>query len=77
MDFSKFIYIALFLFTIAAVVSSAPQHAYRTNEFRNKREQHGNRGITGPIFSFVKTDKNANFKWGVRHHLGRHNAGNS
>ncbi|XP_059048408.1 uncharacterized protein LOC131843711 [Achroia grisella] len=27
-------------------------------------------GVTGPVHTFVKTDKNANYKWGVRHHVG-------
>ncbi|XP_075971085.1 uncharacterized protein LOC142973324 [Anticarsia gemmatalis] len=34
---------------------------------------HGHRGtsgVTGPVHTFVKTDKNANYKWGVRHHVG-------
>lgn len=26
---------------------------------------------TGPVFTIVKTDQNANFKWGVRHYVGR------
>lgn len=26
---------------------------------------------TGPINTFVKTDKDANFKWGVRHFVGK------
>lgn len=26
---------------------------------------------TGPVFTVVKTDKNANFKWGVRHYVGK------
>lgn len=25
---------------------------------------------TGPVYTYVKTDKNANFKWGVRHFVG-------
>lgn len=25
---------------------------------------------TGPVHTYVKTDKNANFKWGVRHYVG-------
>lgn len=36
-------------------------------------DYHGNSnhgGITGPVHTFVKTDKNANYKWGVRHHVG-------
>ncbi|KOB77306.1 Uncharacterized protein OBRU01_04100 [Operophtera brumata] len=30
----------------------------------------GTSGVTGPVHTFVKTDKNANYKWGVRHHVG-------
>lgn len=26
---------------------------------------------TGPVFTIVKTDPQANFKWGVRHYVGR------
>lgn len=26
---------------------------------------------TGPVHTYVKTDKNANFKWGVRHFVGK------
>lgn len=26
---------------------------------------------TGPVFTVVKTDRNANFKWGVRHYVGK------
>lgn len=33
-------------------------------------------GVTGPVHTYVKTDKHANFKWGVRHHVGKHYAGN-
>lgn len=25
----------------------------------------------GPVYTFVKTDKNANIKWGVRHYIPR------
>ena len=28
------------------------------------------RGKVGPVYSFVKTDPKANFKWGVRHRAG-------
>ena len=28
------------------------------------------RGRVGPVYTFVKTDPNANFKWGVRHVAG-------
>ena len=27
-------------------------------------------GIVGPVYTFVKTDPQANFKWGVRHRAG-------
>lgn len=43
------------------------------NQERGKRQDH--HGITGPVHTFVKTDKHANFKWGVRHHVGHHYAG--
>lgn len=26
---------------------------------------------TGPVFTIVKTDPNANFRWGVRHFVGK------
>lgn len=28
-------------------------------------------GVSGPVHTYIKTDKNANFKWGVRHFAGR------
>ncbi|XP_068203972.1 uncharacterized protein [Palaemon carinicauda] len=33
------------------------------------------RGKVGPVYTFVKTDYNANFKWGVRHRAGSQYAG--
>ena len=30
----------------------------------------GPRGRVGPVYTFVKTDPQANFKWGVRHRAG-------
>lgn len=44
------------------------------NVEREKRD-HGGHGVTGPVHTYVKTDKHANFKWGVRHHVGHHYAG--
>ncbi|KAI9558598.1 hypothetical protein GHT06_015386 [Daphnia sinensis] len=29
-----------------------------------------NKGRVGPVYTFVKTDPKANFKWGVRHRVG-------
>ena len=28
------------------------------------------KGHVGPVYTFVKTDPKANFKWGVRHRAG-------
>ncbi|KAI9561418.1 hypothetical protein GHT06_012375 [Daphnia sinensis] len=28
------------------------------------------KGAVGPVYTFVKTDPKANFKWGVRHRAG-------
>nr|XP_026486293.1 uncharacterized protein LOC113393554 isoform X1 [Vanessa tameamea] len=39
---------------------------YDNDDYENK----GTSGVTGPVHTFVKTDKNANYKWGVRHHVG-------
>ncbi|CAH1984241.1 unnamed protein product [Acanthoscelides obtectus] len=38
---------------------------------RNKRQQVAPVGVVGPVHTFVKTDRNANFKWGVRHVVGQ------
>jgi len=31
---------------------------------------HHAKGRVGPVYTFVKTDPQANFKWGVRHRAG-------
>ncbi|XP_042859467.1 uncharacterized protein LOC122245605 [Penaeus japonicus] len=36
----------------------APAHGYKS------------KGKVGPVYTFVKTDYNGNFKWGVRHRAG-------
>lgn len=33
-------------------------------------ERGDHEGSAGPVHTFVKTDKHAHFKWGVRHHVG-------
>lgn len=48
---------------------------YEAADLRTKRDHHGGHGVTGPVHTFVKTDKHANFKWGVRHHVGHQYAG--
>ena len=35
----------------------------------------GKKGKVGPVYTFVKTDYDANFKWGVRHVAGKKYAG--
>lgn len=32
-------------------------------------------GVTGPVHTYIKTDKHANFKWGVRHYAGKRYGG--
>lgn len=34
------------------------------------QERRNHEESTGPVHTFVKTDKHAHFKWGVRHHVG-------
>lgn len=37
------------------------------SEYQERRDHEES---TGPVHTFVKTDKHAHFKWGVRHHVG-------
>lgn len=62
-----------------SIVLSAPIRQEEPKYHRPKRDyddhdhDHDHRttsGVTGPVHTFVKTDKNANYKWGVRHHVG-------
>ncbi|CAB3371667.1 Hypothetical predicted protein [Cloeon dipterum] len=39
------------------------------------RRSPGKEGVVGPVHTYVKTDKHANFKWGVKHHVGKEYAG--
>ncbi|KAL0892432.1 hypothetical protein ABMA27_015545 [Loxostege sticticalis] len=46
-------------------------HDYEDHDHHDHDHEHRDtRGVTGPVHTFVKTDKNANYKWGVRHHVG-------
>ena len=49
--------------------------ATELTEGRVRRDGGGGHGVTGPVHTFVKTDKHAHFKWGVRHHVGHQYAG--
>ncbi|CAB3243745.1 unnamed protein product [Arctia plantaginis] len=40
------------------------------HDYQSGNNHRGTSGVTGPVHTFVKTDKNANYKWGVRHHVG-------
>lgn len=37
----------------------------------NWRSKSSKSRVTGPVFTIIKTDKNSNFKWGVRHYVGK------
>ncbi|KAG8278595.1 hypothetical protein J6590_016857 [Homalodisca vitripennis] len=50
-----------------------PQGAESASGDRVRRDHH--QGVTGPVHTYVKTDKHAHFKWGVRHHVGHEYAG--
>lgn len=41
-----------------------------SDNWRSKNSNSKSR-VTGPVFTIIKTDKNSNFKWGVRHYVGK------
>ncbi|XP_068630276.1 uncharacterized protein [Battus philenor] len=45
-----------------------PKRDFEDHDYNS--DHRGTSGVTGPVHTFVKTDKNANYKWGVRHHVG-------
>ncbi|CAH2075070.1 unnamed protein product, partial [Iphiclides podalirius] len=47
-----------------------PKRDYGDHDHDHDYDHRGTSGVTGPVHTFVKTDKNANYKWGVRHHVG-------
>ncbi|XP_053663903.1 uncharacterized protein LOC128713066 [Anopheles marshallii] len=55
---------------------ASQRHAYhnaghqRPNVAGSERKMSAVHGTSGPIHTYIKTDKNANFKWGVRHFVG-------
>ncbi|XP_049297346.1 uncharacterized protein LOC125771115 [Anopheles funestus] len=53
------------------------RHAYNNVDHQRSNNVAGSgrtiaavHGTSGPIHTYIKTDKNANFKWGVRHFVG-------
>ncbi|ERL85074.1 hypothetical protein D910_02497 [Dendroctonus ponderosae] len=77
MEFIKSFGLVMFLLTMIICVFAARQdlkdHYAASSEPRGKRQFH--HVGTGPVLTFVKTDKDAHFKWGVRHHAGNQYAG--
>ncbi|KAF7265711.1 hypothetical protein GWI33_020794 [Rhynchophorus ferrugineus] len=81
MDLSKIIQMMLLLLIILVVafadekteIEEKPDNISDGLDSKDNRDKrhYKNRG-TGPVLTFVKTDKNANYKWGVRHHVGHH-----
>ncbi|XP_014362993.2 uncharacterized protein LOC106714454 [Papilio machaon] len=47
-----------------------PKRGYYDHDHDLDQDRRETSGITGSVHTFVKTDKNANYKWGVRHHVG-------
>ncbi|CAH0699742.1 unnamed protein product [Spodoptera exigua] len=47
-----------------------PKRGHDDYDHDHDHDHRGTSGVTGPVHTFVKTDKNANYKWGVRHHVG-------
>ncbi|KAL1497896.1 hypothetical protein ABEB36_008779 [Hypothenemus hampei] len=85
MDLTKIYRIIMLLFSMGLLTLALPQYlendqSGEASETRVKRDHHHHdhhhhhQGITGPVHTFVKTDKHAHFKWGVRHHVGHHYA---
>lgn len=36
------------------------------------RKRRYSKKYIGPVYTYVKTDKHANYKWGVKHKVGKH-----
>lgn len=36
------------------------------------RKRRYSKSYIGPVYTYVKTDKHANYKWGVKHKVGKH-----
>jgi len=51
----------------SGVPAGVPQA--RSDEYHHDHHKHY--GSVGPVYTFVKTDPHANFKWGVRHRVGQ------
>lgn len=36
------------------------------------RQKRHSKKYIGPVYTYVKTDKHAHYKWGVKHKVGKH-----
>lgn len=43
-----------------------------TNERPLVRRRRYSDKYIGPVYTYVKTDKHAHYKWGVKHKVGKH-----
>lgn len=77
-----YMYSIIFLVPVAAPVTAA--EAPRAQRLRRDTSyghvphaphKSYSKGRVGPVYTFVKTDYNGNFKWGVRHRAGSEYAG--
>jgi hypothetical protein len=71
-NFITLLYIYIYILYISITAAGV---AAEIDEARVRRDGGGGHGVTGPVHTFVKTDKHAHFKWGVRHHVGHQYAG--
>lgn len=37
-----------------------------------RKRRYAKKGYIGPVYTYVKTDKHAHYKWGVKHKVGKH-----
>lgn len=65
MNYKKYIFIYLLLDSICIITCNKSISTY----FLSKLEQMNK--LRKPVYTFVKTDKEANIKWGVRHYVPR------
>uniref|UniRef100_A0A182F9S6 Uncharacterized protein n=1 Tax=Anopheles albimanus TaxID=7167 RepID=A0A182F9S6_ANOAL len=52
---------------ISTEATACPDHRRHTAV---RQRQRGVQRTTGPVHTYIKTDKNGHFKWGVRHFVG-------
>lgn len=62
--------------SVAAPIGASTDQKLKVSESAPKLrvKRHGKYYI-GPVYTYVKTDKHANFKWGVKHKVGKKHYG--